>query len=226
MLLARATAVTAATMAKSAPPVPTPGVEQARGRGDVLRVAVDLFAVGGFAGTSMRDIAGAAKCSVANVYHHFRNKEALWLAVLAESIADLPATLLAAANGSPADTAAGPLDRVDRLIRAHVATSHRFTRELQILFIDEGRLSAESNAVNRKLQHAVLRLYMDELRALAGAGVVRDADLKITALNVLGVVNWHLRWMPRAATPARRKREADAIVAFVLRALDERSVAA
>ena len=201
------------------------GATAARGGDDLLRVAIDLFAAHGFAGTSMRDIAGAAGCSVANVYHHFRNKEALWRAVLAGSVADLPAALRAAANDVPVE-GAGPFDRVERLVRAHVATSHRFPRELRILFIDEGRLSAESNAANRRLQHAILRLYMDELRRLVRAGVVREADLKMKALNVLGVVNWHLRWMPREATAAQRAAEVDAIVAFVLRALDERSAAA
>ena len=199
--------------------------QPASGRDDLLQVAIDLFSARGFAGTSMRDIAGAAACSVANVYHHFRNKEALWLAVLAGSIRDLPAALLAAADAAPADGAAGPLDRFERLVRAHVATSHRFPRELQILFIDEGHLSPDSNAMNRRLQLAILRLYIDELHRLVRAEVVRDQDIRIKALNVLGVINWHLRWMPREATPAQRQGEADAIVAFVSRALDERGAA-
>ena len=190
------------------------------GRDELLKVAIDLFATHGFAGTSIRDIAGAAQCSVANVYHHFANKEALWLAVLAGSIDDLPAALAAAVEvGGGTD----PLARFERLVRAHVATSHRFPRESQILFIDEGRLSPESNAVNRQLQHATLRLYVEELRNLVAAGIVRDENLKIKALNVLAVVNWHLRWMRQDAAPAQRETEADAIVSFVLRAIDERS---
>lgn len=202
------------------------GAPPASGRGDLLRVSIDLFALRGFAGTSMRDIAGAAGCSVANVYHHYRNKEALWLAVLQGSIDDLPAMLAAAADHAPVSGIAGPFDRIQRLVRAHVATSHRFPRELQILFIDEGHLSPESNAINRRLQHAILRLYMDELHRLVRAGIVREADLRIKALNVLGVVNWHLRWMAREATPEQRMTEADAIVAFVLRAIDERGATA
>lgn len=201
------------------------GAPPAGGRGDLLRVAIDLFALHGFAGTSMRDIASAAACSVANVYHHYRNKEALWLAVLEGSIDDLPAALLAAANQVSPDGIAAPFDRFERLVRAHVATSHRFPRELQILFIDEGHLSPESNAINRRLQHAILRLYLDELRLLVRDGCVVEAELRIKALNVLGVINWHLRWMAREATPEQRVIEANAIVAFVLRALDERNLA-
>lgn len=223
--MARASIATV-TANPPAPPAPPAGAAQAGGRGDLLRVAIDLFALHGFAGASMRDIARAAGCSVANVYHHYRNKEALWLAVLAGSIADLPAVLAVAADDAPATGIADPFDRLQRLVRAHVATSHRFPRELRILFVDEGRLSPDANAVNRRLQHAILRLYLDELERLVRAGIVGKADLRIKALNVLGVVNWHLRWMAREATPERRRTEADAIVAFVRRALDERTVAA
>ncbi len=192
------------------------------GREDLLQVAVALFAARGFAGTSIRDIARAADCSLSNVYHHFHNKEGLWLAVLKGSIDDLPASLRAALDAPDDGDTANPLARFERLVRAHVATSRRFPRESQILFIDEGHLSPENNAVNRRLQHAILKIYIAELQALVRAGVVRDEGLKIKALNVLGVVNWHLRWMRSVATEGERAAEADAIAAFVLRGIDER----
>lgn len=188
-------------------------------------MAIGLFARNGFAGTSMRDIAAAAGCSVANVYHHFQSKEALWLAMFANEVEGLPAALLAAAEQPSGDGSRGagsPLDRVERLVRAHVATSHRIPGELQTLFTDEGRLSAQSHEANRRLQHAIFRIYLAEVQLLVRAGIVRDADLKMKALNVLGVVNWHLRWMTPDASPERRRAEMDAIVSFVLRALDER----
>lgn len=223
MRFARASASRVTERRATVRSVPIAGAPAGGGRGDLLRVAINLFALRGFAGTSMRDIASAAECSVANVYHHYRNKEALWLAVLEGSIDDLPAALLAAANQVSGNGIATPFDRFERLVRAHVATSHRFPRELQILFIDEGRLSPESNAINRRLQHAIFRLYLDELRLLVRDGFVVATDLRIKALNVLGVINWHLRWMVREATPAQRLIEVNAIVAFVLRALDERN---
>ena len=192
------------------------------GREDLLRVAVDLFAAHGFAGTSIRDIARAADCSISNVYHHFQSKERLWLAVLKGSIDDLPASLRAVLEAPGDHTAEAPLDRFDRLVRAHVATSHRFPRESRILFIDEGHLSPENDAANRQLQYAILKIYIAELEALARLGVVRNEGLKIKALNVLGVVNWHLRWMRGDTSDGQRAAEADAIAAFVLRGIDER----
>jgi AcrR family transcriptional regulator len=56
---------------------------QAR-RADILRTALEAFAVGGFQGSSLREIAEAVGLSQAGVLHHFSSKEALLAAVLAE----------------------------------------------------------------------------------------------------------------------------------------------
>lgn len=50
-------------------------------RNIVLKTATRLFAKQGFAGTSIRDIAYAAKINQNLIYHHYHNKEGLWKAV-------------------------------------------------------------------------------------------------------------------------------------------------
>ncbi len=181
-------------------------------RDELLDIAIDLFAQRGFAGTSIRDIAGAAGCSAANVYHHFRNKEALMLAILEQSMRNLPGRLRAAmAAASP------PLDRFEQLVRAHIANSTRYLRETRIFLIEEEHLSPEGHAVNRALQRELLSIYVGELRLLANAGIADAAELRVTALNVLGVINWHLRWMKPAAAAALRTAETNAMVGFILR---------
>lgn len=66
------------------PALPSP---QTRER--ILDVAEALFAARGFAGTSMRDIAGAADLTAASLYNHFEGKEALYAAVLERGIRPL-----------------------------------------------------------------------------------------------------------------------------------------
>ena len=56
---------------------------QAR-RADILRMALESFAVRGFQGSSLREIADSVGLSQAGVLHHFSSKEALLAAVLAE----------------------------------------------------------------------------------------------------------------------------------------------
>ena len=192
-----------------------------RGRDGLLAVAIDLFARRGFAGTSIRDIAGAAGCSIANVYHHFENKEALWLAILERSVGDMPARLRQALAGVD-----DPRERFERLVRAHLAISEDFLLESQIFFIGEDRLSPAGNDVNRRLQREVLGIYVAELERLAAAGLIVTKALKVMALNALGVINWHLRWAAPDATAAVRAAQAEAIVGFVLRGVADTAVAA
>lgn len=54
-----------------------------RSKADVLALCVPLFAQSGFDGISMRDIASAIGVTPAALYHHFRDKEGLYLAAVA-----------------------------------------------------------------------------------------------------------------------------------------------
>lgn len=53
-----------------------------RSRTAILDAALELFSHRGYGATSMRDIAGMAGVSTGSVYHHFQDKEAIFLALL------------------------------------------------------------------------------------------------------------------------------------------------
>jgi AcrR family transcriptional regulator len=53
-----------------------------RSRTQVLDAALSLFSHRGYGATSIRDIATAAAVSTGNVYHHFKDKEAIFRALL------------------------------------------------------------------------------------------------------------------------------------------------
>jgi len=53
-----------------------------RSRAQILAAALKLFSRVGYHGTSLRDIARAAKASTGNVYHHFPDKEAIFTALI------------------------------------------------------------------------------------------------------------------------------------------------
>ena len=53
-----------------------------RSRASILDVALEMFSHRGYGATSMRDIAGKAGVSTGSVYHHFKDKEAIFLALL------------------------------------------------------------------------------------------------------------------------------------------------
>jgi TetR/AcrR family transcriptional regulator, acrAB operon repressor len=55
-----------------------------RSRAQILAAALKLFSRCGYHGTSLRDIAEAAKASTGNVYHHFPDKESIFTALIEE----------------------------------------------------------------------------------------------------------------------------------------------
>ena len=55
-----------------------------RSRKQILAAALKLFSRRGYHGTSMRDIAEAARASTGNVYHHFPDKESIFNALIQE----------------------------------------------------------------------------------------------------------------------------------------------
>ena len=63
--------------------------KQSAGEKAILEAAVLLFSDKGYDGVSMRSVAEAAGVSKANIYHHFASKEALYLAILRSSAAEL-----------------------------------------------------------------------------------------------------------------------------------------
>lgn len=76
---------------------PEPAGEPEPGRQRILREGRRLFAERGYAAVSMQQIADAAVVNKATLYHHVRDKEDLFLAVMAEELtrsrADLAAVL-------------------------------------------------------------------------------------------------------------------------------------
>ncbi len=58
-----------------------------RSRAQILKAARKLISRQGYRGTSMRDIAVAAKVSTGNVYHQFPDKETIFRTLLDEYLA-------------------------------------------------------------------------------------------------------------------------------------------
>ncbi|MCB2190883.1 MAG: TetR/AcrR family transcriptional regulator [Deltaproteobacteria bacterium] len=151
--------------------------------------ALELFAEHGFVGTSIRDIAKATGLSISNIYHHFGNKEGLLLAILKTASARLLRELQEASN-QPGT----PIERFKKLVQTHLQLARGLRKEAKIFFLDEEHLSPEGYRANLTYQREILDLYREHLVALQKAGEVNFKSPTITAFNILGVINWHLRW--------------------------------
>ena len=180
---------------------------------ELMEVATDLFAAHGFAGTSIRDIARAMNMSISNIYHYFGNKEGLWLKILEYSVQKLPETLREAIEQD-----AEPLEKLQVLVRTHLRSAEGHRRQWRIFFVDEERLSAEGMERNRKLQREILDIYLDAIREVQNAGYARDCHPKVLAFNIIGMINWYLRWFRRGGELSEQEAY-DEIIAFIMRGI-------
>src|SRR3954468_2511889 len=96
-----------------------PPAADVKGRGRILREARLLFTAQGYAAVSMQQIADAAGVNKATLYHHFDDKEDLFVSVMAEEFTRLSADLgeVIAEGGSLRDQLVH--------VAVHIFSSHR-----------------------------------------------------------------------------------------------------
>jgi len=104
-----------------------------RSRAQVLEAALKLFSRQGYRATSMRDIAKAARVSTGNVYHHFRDKQAIFRELLnqywrAIDDPEFPINKALASGHFPED-----LEEVGRAARESVL---RYRRYVALIYVD------------------------------------------------------------------------------------------
>ena len=86
----------------------------------ILDAAEALFAQKGFAGTSVRDIAGRVELTAASLYNHFEGKEALYASVLERGIRPLLDVMEELGAREPtADATDAMIDAVMAHLRRH-----------------------------------------------------------------------------------------------------------
>lgn len=123
----------------------------------ILDAAERRFAERGFAGVSVREIAGDAGLkNQASLYHHFKNKKALYEAVLQRGLA--PIIELVAGSETVGDASDPVLDR----IVDYLATRPHLPRLIQRAGLDD------SKALRGTVSRLLAPLYNSGLRVLAG----------------------------------------------------------
>ncbi len=176
----------------------------------LLDVATDLFSSKGFKGTSIRDIAGEMGMSISNLYHHYKNKDALLLAIIERTSVTIVKTLRELSKKD-----LEPFSKFKLLLITHINLCAKHFKESKIFLLDEENLSPEGVEKNLRIQREVFEIYLNELKQLKKVGIVKGDNLSVLAFNVLGVINWQLRWY-RPEGRLSLVKVTDEIVSFVL----------
>lgn len=153
---------------------------------ELLDATAHLFAARGYAATSTRDIALAAKMLPGSLYYHFASKEQMLVAVYEAGVRELEAAVRGAIERE-----ALPWPRLEAACRAHLETVLKHSDYAQVLI--------------RVLPHDVplVAERLNELRAgyetvwrelVAALPLPAGSDRRALRLMLLGALNWARFW--------------------------------
>jgi AcrR family transcriptional regulator len=160
--------------------------EQTRVR--ILAEAAEWFARGGYAATSMRDIAAAVGVTPGALYVHFPSKGQLLLAVYAEGVARIGAAVDAAIV---ARTSGGAWQKLAAAAEAHLSVlldRAGFARVIvRVVPDDVPEVSAELRALRDGYEVRFAAL-------IADLDLAPDVDARLLRLMLLGALNGTQQW--------------------------------
>ncbi len=146
-------------------------------RRQLLDVALEAFAVGGFDRTSMDDIAEGAGVTKPVLYQHFHSKHALYL----ELLDDVGGQLLDAITKATA-AATGPRQQVEAGFSAYFTFVNDQASAFRLLFGSGNRRDRSFSAAVRRVEEAIA----DAIAALIEADIDED-HRRLLANGIVGL---------------------------------------
>jgi|SRR5918992_3251652 AcrR family transcriptional regulator len=166
---------------------------------EILDAASRVFRRKGLQAAGMRDIAAELGMAVGNLYYYFKDKEALLAFVQEETLAGL---LDLARQARERDLRADA--RLFLLIEGHVVRLNEETPG-SLAHLEVEALGPHSRRTVQARRDEYERTFREVLEEGIAAGIFRPTDPKVSALAILGAVNWTVKWFrPDGGKSARR----------------------
>lgn len=153
-------------------------------RDRILDAALSVFAGKGYHRATVDDIVRASATSKGAVYHHFSNKEAVFVALVDDFTERLAATVATAIG-----TRQGALAKVEGALTAALATfrdNQRLARLILLEAVSLGSLWETKRSEVHGRFAALIQGYLDEAVA---EGSIPALDTRVATLAGLGAVN-------------------------------------
>ena len=156
-------------------------------RTQILDIAIPLFAAGGYSGVSVRTIAKQVGISAAALYHHYPDKQSLYLATMDKAFADksVGITSAVAKPGSSSDRLYAFVESFTQLMAGDPDFRTLFQREL--LDGDDERLKLLADKVFGKAFKSVGELAQE---------LAPDVDPHMLVISMAGLVLFHFETAP------------------------------
>ena len=171
-----------------------PGTPNANASGDasrreeLLRAAARLFVEKGFEATTTRDIADAVGMRSGSPFYHFRSKQDLLKAAMADGLETGYRRLQAAIEGID-----DPEHRLRALIRTHLGNLLEGECEAPMLLFESRSLDAAARAEIAAITDRYQKPWQETLDELAASGRLKSAQAPVRLL-LFGMLNWTPQW--------------------------------
>ena len=189
-------------------------MSKAATRDRILQAALQVFAAKGYHRAVVDDIVRASRTSKGAVYHHFPNKEALFLALVDEFSARLAEAVATAIEGSH-----GALWKVEAALRAGLLTFARHRELARILLLESVSLGSAYEAKRAEVHRrfaALIQAYLDQAMA---EGSILPLDTRVATLAWLGAVNEVvIQWL-QSDEPDLLSRAVPTLTSMLLRSI-------
>jgi AcrR family transcriptional regulator len=153
-------------------------------RDKILQAALEVFAEKGYHRALVDDIVRASRTSKGAVYHHFPNKEALFLALVDEFSARLAEAVAASIAG-----AHGGLCKVQAALTAGLETFARHRELARILLLESVSLGPAYQSKRLEVHGRFATLIQAYLDDAVAEGSIPPQDTRVATLAWLGAVN-------------------------------------
>lgn len=156
----------------------------------LLEISAQLFSERGYEATSMRDIAKAANVSKALLYHHFINKDDIFVRVALNSSRHLNEFV---EERIPVDASASERVRAFMVATAGFFAQHRaaWIAASNAFWTDRNRQQVDERMVRR---HRFEQRLRQLIREGVESGEFRDVDPADAGRLILSAINWMHRW--------------------------------
>lgn len=173
--------------------------DQSVNQQDILVAAADVLQRNGYEATTMKDIAAEVNLTAASLYHHFKNKDALLLAVLEAGLELVISRLEPIVRSDKACD-----QKLREMIGIHVVSLTENTAvgaamvfEIRALMASNGKQDAAYIARRNKFfarRDYFEKLYRQVIQNGIDHGTFRAVDVPIFAKTLLGAHNWVSVW--------------------------------
>jgi len=163
--------------------------ENPKSKSDILEKAIPLFARYGYTGVSMRRIAGAVGMNAASLYHHFPDKQTLYIAAVQQAFATREFVLseMLAMNIPLHEKLRLFVKRICDFIQDDPEFSMLIYREVLDADGDETRLKILADQVFQNFFSVVISLAKE---------LAPDKDPHLLAMSIFGLVIFHYQTAP------------------------------